>query len=126
MPFIHIRSLPPSGRFESSEAVRAISRDFAAAAAADEQDVTVTWQILQPGHYSHAGNTATERLDFSHPILVELVAPDFHPPQRVEQLLGAAAQAVARAASVDWAHVFVEFRTARAGYVFEGGQIVRW
>lgn len=109
MPFSHVRSLSPGGRFESGEAVRAVSHDFAAAAGTDEQHVTVTWQILEPGHYSHAGQTAAEQPEDSHPVLVELLAPEFHPPQHVEEMLEATADAVARASGVDAANVFVEF-----------------
>ena len=126
MPFIHIRSLPLAGRFEAGEAVRAISRHFAAATGTDERHLTVTWQILEPEHYSQAGRTAPKQTSDSHPLLVEVLAPDLNEQDRIEGMLAATARAVATQAGVSPDNVFVDFRAARSGRVFDGGEVARW
>lgn len=126
MPFIHIHSLPQAGPFDSDEAVRAISREFAAATATDERHVTVTWEWLQPGHYCHAGHTAAVQPPASHPLLVELLAPDFNSDERIERMLEVVAGAVAAQVGTGEANVFVAFRPARSGHVFDCGQLIRW
>ena len=126
MPFLHIRSLPVGGDFDTAEAVRAISAEFARAAAVDEQHVSVTWQTLEPGHYASAGETATAQPAGSHPVLVELLAPDSNSDERIEQMLQVAAGAVAAQAGVDPGNVFAHFSPAHSGKVFDDGELVRW
>jgi phenylpyruvate tautomerase PptA (4-oxalocrotonate tautomerase family) len=126
MPFIHVRSLPLASDIDLTEAVSAISREFAAAADTDLAHVTVTWELIEPGHYGHAGQTAPTQPAGSHPVLVELVAPDLNSPERVELMLRTSAAAVARQAGVGAENVFVEHRPARPGQVFDQGEVVRW
>lgn len=126
MPFIHIRSLPLGGAFDAAEAVRRVSSEFAAATGTDERHVTVTWQMLEPGHYASAGATAAAQPADSHAPLVELVAPDFNTRERIERMLEVAAAAVAALAGVAPDNVFVEFRPARSRQVFDGGRVVGW
>ena len=126
MPFIHVRSLPLAGSFDAGDAVRAITRDFAVGARIEARHLTVTWELIEPEHYAHAGHTAAGQPAGSHPVLVELVAPDLHDDESVERMLVAAADAVARQAGVPRENVFVEHRAARSGHVFDGGEIVRW
>ena len=126
MPFLHIRSLPIGGDFDAAEAVRAISAEFAGRAGVDEQHVTVTWQTLEPAHYASAGETATAQPAATHPVLVELLAPDSNSDERIEQMLRVAAGAVAAEAGIEPGNVFVHFSPARSGKVFDGGEFVRW
>src|SRR3712207_5265518 len=112
MPFLHIRSLPIEDDFDAAEAVRAISAEFAAGADVREQHVTVTWQTFEQGHYASAGETATAQPAATHPILVELLAPDSNSDERIERMLRAAAAAVAAQAGVEPGNVFVHFSAA--------------
>ena len=126
MPFIHIRSLPPAVRFDVARAVRGVSSAFARETGIDEQHVTVTWDMLAPHHYASGGATATAQPATSHPVLVELLAPDFHRSEQIESMLTALASAVAHEAGVAPDNVFASFRAARSGEVFDDGAIVRW
>lgn len=126
MPFLHIRSLPVGDDFDAAGAVRAISAEFAGGAEVAEQHVTVTWQTFEPGHYASAGETATAQPAASHPVLVELLAPDSNSDERIERMLQVAAGAVAAQAGIEPDNVFVHFSAVRSGQVFDGGQLVRW
>ena len=125
MPFIQIRALPPAGAIDVGDAVRAVSAGFAAATATDERHVTVTWEELAPDSYSQAGDTAATQPRDSYPVLVEVFAPDLSPQERVETMLEVAAREAA-AAGVAMENVFVHFRAARSGQVFEEGAVARW
>ena len=126
MPFVHVRSLPLGHGFDPGRAVRAISSEFARATETDERHVTVTWQTLEAEHYAQAGQTAATQPAHSHPLLVELFAPDFHPQERIEEMLHAAAAVVSAHAGIAAENVLVDFRPARSGQVFDGGELVRW
>ena len=88
--------------------------------------MTVTWQTLAPGHYASGGETAAEQPRASHPVLVDLLAPDSYAQERIEAMLRAVAAAVSREARVAGDNVFVDFRPAASGRVLDGGDIVRW
>ena len=126
MPFVHVRSLPQSDDFDAERAVKEVSAAVASEAEIDEEHVTVTWDYLRPGHYAHGGATAPEQPERSHPVLIAILAPDLHPAGRVERMIRAAAAAAAEATGLPADNVFVDYRAARSGEVFDGGDIVRW
>ena len=113
VPFVHVRSLAPDASFDAARAVRAVSAELAAATDIEERHIAVSWQYVAA-------------IDGSVSVLAEILAPDFHPPERVERMLRSVASSVAREGGVGDADVFVEFRPARPGSVFDEGDVVRW
>ena len=112
MPFVHIRSLPPTRpQFDAAAAAERVRAELAAAAGIEEEHVTVTWEF------------AVAQASARPLVLVDVLAPDFHPPERVEAMIRSVAASAAREAGVE---AFVSFRAARSGHVFDEGDIVRW
>jgi len=126
MPFIHVRSLPFDRLFDASAALEGITRDFAKETGIELGHVTATWEFLSPGHYAVAGKAASRQPRGSHPILVDLLAPDFNSVAKVEKLLAAVASSISKRAKVSVTNVFINHRQARSGRVFDAGEIVRW
>ena len=126
MPFIHIKSLPFDPPIDAGPALMVVSREFAAATGVDLEHVTATWEFLAPHHYAVAGETAASQVPDSHPVLVDLLAPDFNSPETVQTMLEAVAQSIARVSGVASQNVFVNYREAHAGQVLDAGEIVRW
>lgn len=126
MPYIHITSLPQDEGFDTEAAVRAISEAFVAGTGVGLEHVTVTWRYLEPGHYAQAGRTAAEQAHNTHPLLVELLAPDFNDTDTVSRMLECTAEAVADCTGVSISNVFVAYRAVHAGSVFDGGEVVDW
>lgn len=126
MPFIHIRSLPSARPSDVGAALEGLSRDFAAATGVGLEHVTATWSFFEPGHYAVAGCAAAEQPAETHPVLVELLAPDINSAETVETMLTAIAEGLVRHAGVSSGNLFVNAREARSGRVFDAGGIVRW
>ncbi len=126
MPVIHVKSLPFANEFDPSQIVGDLCRDFATETGIGLQYVTVTWEYLPSGHYAVAGNAAALQPRDSHPVLVDLLTPDFHTSARVEVMLRAVAAAIAARTPVDAGNIFVNHRRAYAGGVFSDGDMVRW
>lgn len=127
MPFIHIQSLPVSeSTFSLNRILPAVSSDFSKALELDTQHITVTWQFYPPNSYSVAGKVSPSQPKNSHPILVEVFAPDFNSQETVEKMLTTIANSIAEHAAVNVSNVFISFRPARSGQVFSDGDIVRW
>ena len=126
MPLINITSLPFARSFDAPAAIVAITEDFCAATGIASEHVTVTWQYLGANHYTVAGETASEQPQTTHPLLVELLAPDFNTPERIAAMLSTLAHSIASHCEVTERNVFINFRSARSGCVFDDGEIVHW
>lgn len=126
MPFIHVRSLPFSTPLDMRSIVEGMTEDLSKGSGVKLEHVTATWEFWSPGHYAVAGKAATRQPDASHPVLVDLLSPDFDSPAQVEQMLRTVASSIAKRANVPIANIFVSHRHARSGAVFDGGDIVRW
>jgi phenylpyruvate tautomerase PptA (4-oxalocrotonate tautomerase family) len=126
MPLIQIKSLPFDPPRDMSEVIEAISRDFANEAGVDLEYMSVTWEFLQPGQYAVGGQTAHYQLADSHPVLVDILSPDFNPPDQVEKMLKTLASTLARHATVHISNIFINHREAYSGRVFDVGEVVYW
>ena len=126
MPFIHVKSLP----FDEPRDVRAVleslTRDFAESTSIEQEHVTATWEFLPEGHYAVAGSAALRQPQASHPVLVELVAPDFNSPEDVETMLETVALSISKRAKVQKGNIFISYRGVGSGTAFDRGEIVRW
>lgn len=126
MPFVHIRSLPFDPPMAVEQVVADLSRDFAEAGLAALEHITVTWTFFGPGQYAVAGTTARMQTGAGHPLLVELLTPDFHSQARVETMLRAVAASLSARAGVPLNRIFIHHSQARSGHVFDDGEVVRW
>ncbi len=126
MPFIHIKSLPPAKPFDTAAILEQLSADFAAATGIGIEHVTATWEFFAPGHYAVGGKAACEQPAGSHPLLVDLLAPDFNADEDVERMLAAIADSLAARAGIARDNIFINQRDARSGRVFDAGELVRW
>ena len=123
MPVIQVKALPQDPPLDLAEVLPKISADFAAYAGVAEQFVSLTWTWLQPGHYLCAGQPAQTQPATSHPLLVELLVPDFHRPDQSSRLLRVLAGVLAEHTGVAVRNIFIELRLARAGQAFDDGGV---
>ena len=126
MPFIHIRSLPPAEPIDTAALLEQLSADFAAATGIGVEHVTATWEWLEPGHYAVGGTAASEQPARSHPVLVDLLVPDFNADDDVARMMTAVADSLAARGGIVRDNIFINQRDARSGRVFDAGDIVRW
>lgn len=126
MPFIHIHSLPFDPPLPIGDIIQGICTDFARETGIDLAHVTVTWTFLPGGHYAVAGRVASLQPATSHPLLVDLLAPDFNDSEQVGRMLQAVAKSISWRAKMPIANIFIHHRQARSGRVFDAGEIVRW
>lgn len=126
MPFIHIKSLPFDPPLKVSAVIEGLTKDFAQGTGIGLEHVTATWEFLLPGHYAVAGKAAATQPSTSHPLLVDLLSPDFNSPAQVEKMLRVTASSLAKRARVPIENIFIHHRPARSGMVFDAGEIERW
>lgn len=127
MPFIHIQSLPVSeSHFSLARILPAVSHDFSCALDISQRFVSVTWQFYPPNSYCVGGKVSPSQPKQSHPVLIDVFAPDFNSQQKIEKMLTVVANSVAEHAGIGVDNIFVSFRPARAGQVFSNGVIETW
>ena len=126
IPYIHIRSLPFQGDVSIDAVLKGVSQEFSRECEIDLEHVTVTWDFLRPGHHASGGTTADTQSWSSHPILVDLLAPDFNSFEQVETMMGCVASSIQRHTGIPRENIFIHHREARSSMVFDKGEIVRW
>ena len=125
MPIIKVTSLPFENQDSAAWPVQ-VCEHFARSTEIPLKHVSVTWQLLPGGHYASAGTRAQYQPQDSHPIIVEIMLPDFYALDRVEKIIKAAVEAISFASRMAKTNVFVQVNRARSGAVFDEGRIVRW
>lgn len=126
MPVIQIKSLPFADAADTAGVLEGLCADFARDTGIGIEYVTATWEWLEPGHYAVGGESAATQPEASHPLLVDLLAPDLNAAGGVEAMLIAIADSLAARTGIARANVFITQRSARSGRVFDAGEIVRW
>ena len=124
MPLIHVKSLPFAEPRDVRAVLEGLTWDLAGATSVALEHVTATWEFLLEGH--HAGGAALHPRHASHPVLVELVAPDFNSPEDVEKMLETVALSIWNRATVQMDNIFISYRGVSSGTVFDKGKVVRW
>jgi hypothetical protein len=111
MPFIHIKTLKTAKAYKAP--VTAIAKDFAKATGIGLEHITVSWELFDTLH----GST---------PVIVDLLAPDFNSRRTVFTMLHAVAESISKRTKVPLDQIFINYREARSGRVFDAGKVVRW
>ncbi|UTA48037.1 hypothetical protein L1F30_00515 [Simiduia sp. 21SJ11W-1] len=124
MPIINIQSLPldlenPSPRLDL------ISQDFASALAIDEQHLSIGWQYFSSGCY-RAKSLGGRTQGPTQPIQVQLLVPDFTPPERRQLMLTTLAMCISKHAGLPLNQIFIYLQTVASGEVFDDGKLATW
>ena len=126
MPFIQIKSLP----YESPKAVDkilpALCRDFSDRLSIPLEHVHATWEYFQEHHYCKGDSVPRWQSQTPHSVLVDLLAPDFNDADTIAVMLECIAQSLKLHADVPVNKIFINFRAARSGSVYDDGEIVFW
>lgn len=126
MPLIHVSSLPFPEPLDTAAVLSGLTERFAAESGIDREHVTATWMYFQPGHYVVAGQAPRTQPPDSHPLLVDLLVPDFTTAARVEALLPIIANTLADLTGQSAQNIFINCRKAVSGRVWDDGGVARW
>lgn len=126
LPFIHIKSLPLDPPIDLCHVVERITKDIAQATGIGLEHITATWEFFQEGHYAVAGQAASRQPVASHPVIVDLLSPDFNDAAQIEKMLCAVAASISKRANVEITNIFIHHRQAHSGMVFDAGEVVEW
>lgn len=126
MPIVHVRALPSHEPVDVRTVIEGLGEDIAAATSIPLDRISIAWTWLQPGHYVTGGVAGATLDELQHPVLVDVQIPDLHPQERIERLLLATAESLARRVGVARENVRATATTVRSGQVLSQGRIERW
>ncbi|MEN8131904.1 MAG: hypothetical protein ABFS45_17330 [Pseudomonadota bacterium] len=126
MPFIHIKSLPFKQDFDAALATKTISQAFSEQMKIPAEHISVTWEYYYPGHYAHNNEISDIQPVASHPLFIELLAPDFHSETTVGKMLKSIAANVSKSTGISSNNIFIHYQQAHSGMVFDDGAIIHW
>lgn len=125
MPFIRIKSPPVEPNLEMGAVLETLCASFSSRSGIDVKHITAIWEELKPDCYVSAGSIAKEGISATHPILVELFAPDLFEAQ-VPELLNSLADCLASQMRISREHIFIAYQPARSGWILDRGKLEIW
>jgi len=126
MPFIQIKSLPFENSFDVSKVVAAISKDFSIANNISVLHIHTSWEFYLSGQYAKGENTPNFHPQSHHPIIVDLLTPDFNNNETIKLMLVSLAKSISSHSKMNIDNIFINHRHAHSGMVFDDGKIVEW
>lgn len=126
MPLILIKSLPFLQKRDISAIIEGVSKDVSHSAGVDIRHFTVTWEYLKPGHSAVCGEAKEFQPMNEHPILVDVLAPDFNSCGNKDVILSSIASSLSYRADIPQNNIFISYNQAHSGMVYDAGEIVRW
>lgn len=126
MPFIHIKSLPVKDVFNVSKVLLAITRDFSTHNNIPINHVHTTWEFYQSGYYVKGEDAPSVQPSSNHPVIVDLLTPDFNNIDSIEMMLTTLARSLETHSNTQLSNIFINHRYAHSGMVFDDGKIVKW
>lgn len=118
--------MPLTPEVDIPSAIKVISNTFSTQMGIGAEHITVTWELFKPWHYVHSNEASETQCTESHPIIVDMLAPDFHSGAMIEKMLKVVADSLSKNSGVPINNIFINYREAHSGMVFDNGDIVRW
>ena len=106
--------------------VEHIARSFSDSNDIDLKYVTVTWDFLPSGHYAYGGHSIDFQTRDTHPLLVDLLIPDFHSNERIAELMKSLAESISSTTGIPRTNIFITTQRARSGLVYDQGHVIEW
>ena len=126
MPFIQIKSLPLDKPLDITDIIKGITGDFAKITNIQPNHIHTSWEFFNPAHFAKGANTPLTQPYKNHPILVDLLTPDFNDTEVVAVMLQSIADSISQRANFPINNIFINHRQAHSKMVFDDGAIVEW
>ena len=126
MPFIHIKSLPFEEPKNIAFIIKGITEDFSENTGIPLFHIHTTWEFFLPGHYTKGDKNPAYQPEGNHPLIIDLLTPDFNDSGMIASMLVSIAESVSNRAEFPKNNIFINHRQAYSGMVYDDGKIVSW
>ena len=125
MPVVRISALPQRDGIDVGAALVAVTGAVASVLGEPPHGTWAVWDELGPGRYVEGDDAPAVQPGDTHPPLVAVHGFEGRPPEVVEEILVAVADALAAALELEPGNVLVTYEVARSGELYTGGAIAR-
>lgn len=126
MPLVRIKSLPFEQEVRIPQVISALSQAVSDAANIEQHHIMVTWEYLAQSHYVHDGKVTDTQPVNTHPLLVDLIAPNFNTEKQIASMLELIAHTIAEQVPIAKSNIFINFTPAYSDGVYDEGHVVEW
>ena len=126
MPFIHIKSLPLGKSLDIPRIIEGISTDFSKKMGIELYHVHTTWEFFLPGHYAKGDIAPAHQPQERHPLIVDLLTPDFNDATIIGMMLKTIAGSISERVGFPTSNIFINHRQAHSSMVFDDANVVQW
>ncbi|PSW05135.1 hypothetical protein [Photobacterium lipolyticum] len=126
MPLIRVKSLPFDHDVDVSQVVCSLSQAMSDANDIEPHHIMITWEYLSPDHYSHGGKVTQSQPINTHPVLIDLVAPNFNTEDQIMAMLELIANTLAELVPIAKNNIFINYTPAYSDGVYDEGHVVEW
>lgn len=122
MPFIHPFKTP----LDLPRVIEGVAQDFAEKTGIELHHVHTTWEFFLPRRYTKGDMTPDYQPDVHHPLIVDLLTPDFNDAKVITLMLETIAETISKRVVFPKNNIFINHRQAHSAMVFDNGEIVHW
>ncbi|MDX1302237.1 hypothetical protein [Photobacterium sp.] len=126
MPLIRVKSLLFDHEVNVSQVVCNLSQAMSDATGIEPHHIMITWEYLSAGHYAHGGKVTQTQPINSHPVLIDLIAPNFNTEDQIKAMLELIANTVAELVPIAKNNIFINYTPAYSDGVYGDGHVVEW
>ncbi|WNO09656.1 hypothetical protein [Teredinibacter sp. KSP-S5-2] len=126
MPVITIKSLPFDGEVDIPYVLSHITESLSLSTQVDAEHIHVSWEFFLPGHYAKGGKTPLIQPLSNHPVMIEILIPDFHRKNVIDTMMESLADSIALHTDVARNNILITQKLVSSGRVFDNDEVVQW
>ncbi|MCG3863760.1 MULTISPECIES: hypothetical protein [unclassified Photobacterium] len=126
MPLISIKALPFEPYIEIDSVLKSLSEQIATQCKIGREHIMITWEWLSHEHYVHQGAVVDNQQQQSHPVLIELVAPNYYSHENIIFLMELIAVDISSNLPIHQNNVFISYTPAYSDGIYDQGHVINW
>ncbi|MFT5170900.1 MAG: phenylpyruvate tautomerase PptA (4-oxalocrotonate tautomerase family) [Candidatus Marinamargulisbacteria bacterium] len=126
MPVIQFQSLLFEEPVDMASILASITDKLSETLAINRDHFTLFWTYIQAHHYTVGGESKKFQPRDSHPIMIDVLVPDFHDTDMCKAMLCTLSSALSEETDIPEDNLFINLRFAHSNRVFDQGEVVTW
>jgi hypothetical protein len=124
MPIISIKSLPLNKKVDIPELLKKLNNETAGAIGYEARHIWSYWQFIEPDYYAVGERLSETLTKESHSPIVEVMSFEGKSKETIKTILLTIAEVLSKGLEIDIGNIFIIYREAYSGTVFDGGEII--
>jgi phenylpyruvate tautomerase PptA (4-oxalocrotonate tautomerase family) len=124
MPVISIKSLPFEKDVNIPEILKKLNAEVANSINYSPDSIWSYWEFITPQYYAVGDKSSEKTTGSTHSPIIEITSFEGKSNESIETAMKTTAKVVSQALGIDIGNIFIVYKEAHSGMVFDGGNIV--